>query len=379
MKKKFTESPVYKWLLLLYFFGTVFFPLGFYTLLAGPSKWVIEAALKNSWTEYNEKLVQRFVILALVVVSLLLAALLKRLFTSHKPAFIRYTIFSLVTLLFLVSVYLFSFKPDVFISLSGKNPVNSTQSAMSDSGNNIEFVLGAYPDLKELKRLKGAGYTGVVSLLNELVVPAEPNLIKEEEVNVKTVGIELIRIPMLPWVSGNNESIEQIHKLVKTGHGKYFVHCYLGRDRVNVFRKIVRDMGAKSTTLQGDVVRHIEDLKTFERGAYTKLDKNVYLTPFPTDDEFFGYIVNGQVASVISLLDPKNQEDTTWISKERNILLRYGVKYINLPVADVKDKKGIQQLVDSFAKVKRPVVIHKYSSSDPLYNVIVQKLSVMKK
>ena len=379
MTKKFIESPVYRWLMLLYFFVTIFFPLGFYTLLAGPSKWVIEAALKNSWTEYNEKLVQRFVILALVVVSLLLAVLINRLFRSHKPAVLRYTVFSFVTLLFLVSIYLFSFKPDIFIRLSGKDPVNSTQSVISDTGNNIEFVLGSYPDFKELKRLKGAGYTGVVSLLNELVVPAEPNLIKEEEVNVKKAGIELIRIPMLPWVSGNNESIELIHKLVKTGHGKYFVHCYLGRDRVNVFRKIVRDMGAKSTTLQGDVVRHIEDLKTFERGAYTKLDKNVYLTPFPTDDEFFGYIVNGQVASVISLLNPNNLEDTTWISKERNILLRYGVKYINIPVEDENDLKNIQLLVDSFARVKKPVVIHKYSSTDPLYKLIIQRLSVMKK
>lgn len=379
MNKKIIENPIYRWLLLLYFFVTVFFPLGFYTLLAGPSKWVIEAALKHSWTEYNEKLIQRFVILGLVIVSLLLAMLFRRIFSSRKSVVLRYFTFSFLTALFLVSIYLFSFKPDVFISLSGKNPANSTQSAISDTGNNIEFVLGAYPDLKELRRLKGARYTGVVSLLNELIVPAEPNLIREEDKNVKEIGIALIRIPMLPWVSGNNESIELIHKLVKTGHGKYFVHCYLGRDRVNVFRKIVRDMGAKSSTLQGDVVRHIEDLKTFERGIYTKLDKDVYLTPFPTDDEFFGYIVNGQVASVVSMLNPKNQEDTAWISRENNILLRYGVKYINLPVSDEKDIKAIKIVTDSFPKIKRPVVIHKYSSIDPLYQVIIQKLNVIKK
>jgi hypothetical protein len=378
MSKKFIDSRIYNWLIFLYFFVTVFFPLGFYTLLAGPSKWVIEAALKNTWTEYNEKLAQKGIILGLVIVSFILAALLKKLFVSQKPAFIRYFAFITMSGLFLSSVYLFTFKPDFFINLSGKSAGNTTQSAISDTGRNIEFVLGAYPDLKELRRLKANGYTGVVSLLNELVVPAEPNLINEEKENVKKVGIKLIRIPMLPWVSGNNESIELIHKLAKTGHGKYFVHCYLGRDRVNVFRKIVRDMGAKSSTLQGDVVRHIEDLKTFERGKYFKLENNVYLTPFPTDDEFFGYIVNGQVSSVISMLNPKTPEDTVWITREKNILLRYGVKYINFPVSDDKNLKAIQLLIDSLPKIKRPIVIHKYSSTDPLYEIIIQKINKMK-
>ena len=124
MNKKIIENPIYRWLLLLYFFVTVFFPLGFYTLLAGPSKWVIEAALKHSWTEYNEKLIQRFVILGLVIVSLLLAMLFRRIFSSRKSAVLRYFTFSFLTALFLVSIYLFSFKPDVFISLSGKNPAN---------------------------------------------------------------------------------------------------------------------------------------------------------------------------------------------------------------------------------------------------------------
>ena len=326
MKKKFIENPFYKWSILLYFFTTIFFPLGFYTLLAGPSKWVVEAALKNSWSEQNEKLIQRLIILLLIIGSLILAFLIRRIFLSKKNVILRYSIFSFLTLLFVSSIYIFTFQPDLFVRLSGRNPINSVQTTVSDSGKNIEFILGAYPDLKELRRLKAAGYTGVVSLLNELVVPAEPNLIREEEKNAKTIGINLIRIPMLPWVSGNNESIEQIHKLVKTGHGKYFVHCYLGRDRVNVFRKIVRDLGANSSSLQKDVVRHIEDLKKFERGPYTKLYSNIYLTPFPTDDEFFGYIVNGQIASVISLLNPKDPADTAWISREKRILLRYGVK-----------------------------------------------------
>ena len=249
MNKKFIESPLYRWLLLIYFFLTVFFPLGLYTLLAGPSKWVIEVALRNSWTEYHEKIVQRSVILGVILFSIFLAIVLRKLFLSGRPI-IRYSILSFFSALFLISIYIFSFKPHFFISLSSGSHTNLVQTTLSDSGANIEFVLGAYPDLKELRRLKQVGYTGVVSLLDEMVVPAEPNLIREENENVQKVGIQLIRIPMLPWVSGNNESISKIQKLAREGHGKYFVHCYLGRDRVNVFRKIVRDIGVKSKSLQ---------------------------------------------------------------------------------------------------------------------------------
>ncbi len=375
MNKYFAERPFYRWLLLIFFFLIVVFPLGFYTLLAGPSKWVVEIALRYSWSEYHEKIVQRFVIMGLVVFSIIIAWLLRKLFLSTRPASVKYSIVSVLVVTFIVSIYLFSFRPDVFVMMSGSSTINPTQSTVSDSGSDIEFVLGAYPDMKELRRLKQAGYTAVVSLLSNMVVPAEPHLIREERDNADKVGIQLIHIPMLPWVSGNNESIDMIQKLARNGNGRYFVHCYLGRDRVNVFRKIVRDMGVKSKSLQGDFVRHIDDLQTFERGAYTKLDKNVYLTPFPTDEEFFGYIVNGQIASVVSLLDPKAASDTMWISREKNMLLRYGVKYINLPISDEKDLKAIRVLTDSFPRIKRPIVIHKYSSSDPLYKLIIKKLS----
>ena len=379
MKKKFTDSRIYRILLMFYFFITVFFPLGFYTLLAGPTKWIIEIALKNSWSEYNEKLIQRFVIIGLIIISLLLSVLLTKLFLKGKSRLLRYSVAGAVLLIFSVSIYIFSFKPEVFIELSGEIANNKTESVLSRNGINVEFVFGAYPNLIELKRLKLAGYTGVVSLLNELVVPAEPNLISEEEKNAKLAGIPLVRIPMLPWVSGNNESIDLIHKLVKEGHGKYFVHCYLGRDRVNVFRNIVQDMGAKSTSLVSELARHIEDLKSFERGPYTKLADGVYLTPYPTDDEFFGYIVNGQVSTVVSLLDPEDKEDTLWISHEKQILSRYGVRYVNLPISSPKNALELKILTDSFPKIKRPIIIHKYSSSDSIYRVVIKKISTLKK
>ena len=378
MKVNLDEKPLYKWLLLGYVFVTIFFPLGFYTLLAGPSKWIIEAALKYSWTEQSEKLVQRFVILLLIVVSLLLALLFKKFFLSKANSFLRYFSLTFLSVLFFTSVYFFTFKPEVFIKLGGVSMDNTMQSNIGSSGQTIEFVMGAYPDLKQLRRLKESGYAGVVSLLSELVVPAEPNLIRQEDENAKKIGIKLIRIPMLPWVSGNNESIDKIHTLAKEGNGKYFVHCYLGRDRVNVFRKIVKDMGAKSVALQKEILRHIDDLPRFERGKYFKINSQVYLTPLPTDEEFFGYIVNGQFASVISLLDPKNPDDTTWIAKEKNILLRYGVHYVNLPVSDAKNRNAIKILLDSLPKIKKPYIIHKYNSEDPIYTLLKNEITTAK-
>lgn len=379
MIKQWSDNPVYRAIFMIFIFGTIVFPLGFYTLLAGPSKWVLEAALKYSWSEHKEKLVQQGVILVLFLVSFKLTVYFKRFFLSNSPAFLRYFSLSLLVLLFLSSVYVFSFKPEIFIKLSGSSSEDFNQSSVGSSGQNIEFVMGAYPDLNELKRLKRAGYAGVVSLLHELVIPAEPNLIREEDQNAKEAGISLTRIPMLPWVSGNNESILKIQKLAREGKGKYYVHCYLGRDRVNVFRKIIRDMGAKSVSLQADVVRHIDDLPKFERGKYTKLSTGAYLIPFPTDDEFFGYILNGQINSVVSLLDARNPNDTLWIAKEKTVLARYGVKYINLPVPSVNDLAALKIFTDSFPKIKKPLVVHKFSSNDPIYEFIRKKYESVKK
>ena len=371
MKKKIVETTTYKILLLIYLSVAIFFPIGLYALLSGPTKWIAEAALKNSWAENTEKVIQRFTIIGLAIIALFLARIIQHYFSKKGSAIIKWSIFAFLTAIFLSSVYVFSFKPEFFISLSGNEMKIQSQSMNTSSGVNIEFVFGAYPSVHELKRLKAAGYAGVVSLLNELVVPAEPELIKQEEANAKLAGIELVRIPMLPWVSGNNTSIEQIRQLVKTKQGKYFVHCYLGRDRVNVFRKIVRDMGAKNTSLIADNARHIDELKRFERGAYFKLKNHIYLTPFPTDDEFFGYFVNGQIGTVVSLLNPADKEDTVWIAREEKILSRYGVRYINIPVVSKDDKVNIKRLIDSLGMLKKPLVIHKYSSSDPIYNELI--------
>jgi len=379
MDKKWFENPVYRGAFMFYIFITIIFPLGFYTLLVGPSKWVLEAALKNSWSDHKEKLIQQAVILILILVSIKLTDYYKRFFVSESPAFLRYLSLFALTLLLLISVYIFSFKPEIFIRISGGNEGTFKQSTLGNSGQSIEFELGAYPNLNELKRLKAAGYTGVVSLLNELVVPAELNLIQEEEENANKAGIPLIRIPLLPWVSGSDESILMIRKLATEGKGKYFVHCYLGRDRVNEFRKVILDMGTKGQSLQAKAVHQIDDLARFERGNYTKLLTGVYLIPYPTDDEFFGYIINGQIATVVSLLDPENPDDTTLIAREKVILKRYGVKYVNLPVPDAGNLPAIKNFTDSLPKINKPLVIHKFKPEDPVYDVIRKKVEMKNK
>lgn len=378
MDERWYEKTFYKWFFLIYCFFAVFFPLGFYTLLAGPSKWIIDYSLRYSWSEDTEKNAQKTVILLLIFVSFILTFFIRKFILSKMAAWTKYVLMTLLTGIFVVSVYFFTFRPDVFIDFAGGRPGDRVESGINNSGQNIEFVLGAYPDFKELRRLKEAGYTAVVSLLDELVVPAEPALIVEEYKNAKMAGIPLIRIPMLPWVSGNNEAILKIRELASKGHGKYFVHCYLGRDRVNVFRKIVRDIGANSVSLQQEIVRHIDDLPRFERGDYIKISPQLYITPFPTDDEFFGYIVNGQFNAVVSLLDPGNPTDTVWIDKERKILHHYGVRYVNIPVRDSKDTKNIELLLDSLKHIPLPYVIHKYSANDPIYQILKNKLLVVR-
>ncbi|GAH26836.1 unnamed protein product, partial [marine sediment metagenome] len=61
------------------------------------------------------------------------------------------------------------------------------------------------------------------------VIPFEPYLIRKEKRNAKIAGIELIEIPMLPWVSSNEEAIKQIELIAsESDNKKYYIHCYFG-------------------------------------------------------------------------------------------------------------------------------------------------------
>jgi protein tyrosine phosphatase (PTP) superfamily phosphohydrolase (DUF442 family) len=350
------------------FFATLWlfiaFPLGLYTLLVGPSKWLAAAALHYHWSESLSNGAQKGIILLWIIISFIIGALITKLFLTKKGIY-RPVLFSILFLVFGTSVYLFAFHPEIYIKWSGSTMINESQKTIGQLGNRMEFTIGSYPDADKIALLKREGYTAIITLMSELVVPAEPKLLREEKELTEKAGIPLIHIPMLPWISGNEKAVERIRQLLKTGHGKYYVHCYLGRDRVNIFRKMVSDNSTNIQLRTTTTIRSIEDLPRFERGNYFKIGEKVYLTPFPTDEEFIGYIVNGNFKSVISLLDEKDPTDKPWTIREKKILQTYNVRYINLPYKNTTDTKALQKIIDSIPHLPAPIIIHGFRSDDP--------------
>ena len=101
------------------------------------------------------------------------------------------------------------------------------------------FTFGPFPTPDKLERLRKDGYTGVVSLLHPAVVPFETKLIGEERAAVEGAGLEFHHAPMLPWVSDNGESLAMLEVLAREERGRYYVHCYLGKDRTRIAQRVV--------------------------------------------------------------------------------------------------------------------------------------------
>lgn len=345
-----TPAEIKSALLLLYYWAGIGFLLGTLTLM-GPVRWTATYARAHGWPYAAEKAAVLFFIALLAAVSFLCARLLaRRVAAAAGPA--KKLLAAAPLAAFAVSLW-FWMNPALMIDRSaGETALNFADT---------QFVFGPYPEAARLEELKAGNYTAVISLLSPAVVPFEPVLLRREKDLAEAIGMELIHIPMLPWVSSNDHVEASLKEIASRGPGKYYVHCYLGKDRVNVFKKILSGLSAGSlqASLQPDGARKLSDIKSFERGPVTTLAPEVYLTPYPTDEEFFGYILNGTVENIVSLLDPANPEDFKWIKKEKEISEKYRVPLTNYPWGSL-DQAARRKAVAEIKRLKRPAVIHAF-------------------
>jgi hypothetical protein len=99
--------------------------------------------------------------------------------------------------------------------------------------------------------------------------------------NGKQIDLKVHSYPMLPWIGDNQGSINGINRLVEEGSGRYYIHCYLGKHRVEVIRQIIlssnnEEVPAKKWPLVSD----------FERGnIYTYNQNQTIIGPYPTEEE----------------------------------------------------------------------------------------------
>lgn len=99
--------------------------------------------------------------------------------------------------------------------------------------------LGPYPSPREFHRLRRMGITTFVSLMSP-DFPIEAPLIRQEETLCQRVGVTCRNFPMNFSAIGsaaNAEQADAVVTFIKSQPGKTYVHCYLGRHRVELIRE----------------------------------------------------------------------------------------------------------------------------------------------
>lgn len=332
------------------------FALGTFILMV-PVRRVADYAHEHNWPESRENMMVFVFMALLIIVSFLLAKFSSRAVMNvenNRNKKLLHT--GVPVVLAVVSLYL-------FFNLAMINADNNR----NDKHISTHFTIGPYPEAKKIEELEEEGYTAIISLLHPAVVPFEPKLLNDEIEAAKKEGLEVISIPMLPWVSDNQSSIDSLRRIVRNAKGKYYVHCYLGKDRVNVARRIIEQESGNNFKLESEIQqRSINDLKAFERGDIYKLDNNSYLTPMPTKEEYFGYVIATNFSQIVSLSDLSDPEARALAEQEAGWLKEFKIAYKVFDVSDKADPKRVQQIVDSVRTMQRPLLVHAFRSNQPI-------------
>lgn len=358
MDAKLSKITVSNTLTFLYVGLCLVFPMGLLSLTVGPNRWVAYFAAENNWSEELQSTLQKVAIVSFLLV-VLWATLKVTKYLDNKFNYnrkVKGILWGLLSVGLITSVYIFSFQPEILTTINGSQSVDKSATA--------EYHFGPYPDAAKLEQLKAEKYDGVISLLHPLVVPAEPILMDKEKINAAHSNIQLISVPMLPWISKNDSSVVVIRKLARELKGKYYVHCYLGKDRANVFKNLIRKETGHTVKGVAHSERRLELKKKFERGPIIPLEKEVYLTPCPTNEEMLSYFLNGKVNSVVSLLNPDDEGDAKLVETEQLLMQRYNQFFANHPIHRKMTDQEILAKIKIIKTYRKPMVIHAFFSDN---------------
>jgi protein tyrosine phosphatase (PTP) superfamily phosphohydrolase (DUF442 family) len=327
------------------------FAVGTLVLLFPLRSWV-NYVRENELDDTIEKIGVVVMMAFIAVASLMASYRLFRWHLSRKKA--------LVTALSII--FPFAFAAASLALFMNPDLVNSGSESAAVSQ---QFTVGPYPTESRIRQLKNEGYTGIISLLHPAVVPFEPSLLSDEEAATKTLNIELVKAPMLPWIGDNSVSLKKIEDLVRSGKGKYYIHCYLGKDRVNVVKNLIARVGGNGSAVAselGATHRTFEKMQRFERGDIYRLATDVYMTPYPTDEEFLSFFLAGRVKSVVNLMDGGEKRNAKWIDKEQVELEKAGVTFRHYSTQETSGEKELNRIIDSALRLPRPLVIHRWNT-----------------
>jgi hypothetical protein len=325
----------YMWLLVGLVLGTA--------VLVGPVRLITEGMGRAGWEQSSQDHVLIVVILLYLAFSLLLTRWIVGIMFRARNRNTRWAIAALFTLLGAGTAWEWSNPAKLLAGIAGGGDGGSYNVA-----GGAEFLFGAYPDDAKLESLKKAGVTAIISLQHPGVVIEREGISAERDAT-KKLNLQFIQAPMLPWVSDNEESLQKLRDIARTGKGKYFVHCGLGRDRVNVAKRIIEAEGSK-IALSSDVktaTGFADRPDPFERGSLAHLEPGKWLIPYPNKHEMFGFILGGQSGTVVSLLDATDPEQAAWNADMEKLLKEYSIPFIMrpLPENDVARATGIAKEV----------------------------------
>lgn len=342
-------SPWSRWGLFSALWLVAGFTTGTATLL-GPVRWIAEYGRARAWTSGAERAAVVPVIAIFVVGSALLAWALTAIVAHSDRAHVRIGLPALALAAAAGTLWLWLTPQMMSAGMGLEEDVGAS------------FTFGPYPTEARMRELKRGGYTAIVSLLHPLVVPFEPKLIADGRSAAARADIDFIHVPMLPWVSDNTVALARIEELARQAGGRrYYVHCYLGRDRVRLAEHAV-ELADPMTRV---APHRFEDLPPFERGAVVQVERGIYLTPYPVDDEFMSFILPGDYGHVVSLLDPARGDDLPWIDKERELLAAHRIPFELRPLPLGRfDPARALAIARETAEMERPLVVHAFLGLD---------------
>ena len=321
-------------------------------VLVGPVRLITEGMGRAGWEQSSQDHVLIVVILLYLVFSLLLTRWIVGIMFRARNRNTRWGIAAVFTLLAAGTAWEWANPAKMLAGIAGGG-----EGGRYSVAGGAEFIFGAYPDEPKLEQLKKEGVTAIISLQHPGVIIEREGISAERDA-AKKLHLDFIQAPMLPWVSDNEESLEKLRQIARTGKGKYFVHCGLGRDRVNVAKRIIEAEGIKIAQNSGvkTATGFADRPDPFERGSLAHLEPGKWLIPYPNKHEMFGFILGGQAGTVISLLDATDPEQAAWNAEMEKLLKEYAIPFVMRPLPQ-NDVARATEIAKEVRAVPQPATV----------------------
>jgi hypothetical protein len=344
---RFFATFGYAWLTIGLFAGTL--------VLVLAVRGIMNVLQRLGWGQAAQNRLLIAVILLFVVLSFMLARRVVRMLYRQTP---RTRMVALVAMAIpaILSLYAWSNPARFLARIAG-----TTGSTYAMKGGPT-FLFGAYPDDDRLRALKKQGVTTIVSLQSPAVL-VEISGINEERSAAAQMGLKFVEAPMLPWVSDNTESLEKIKQLALHGSGTYYVHCGLGRDRVNIAKRVIESLapqaGVRVASTAGVIAAAGFERRTepFERGMPMKVPDNGWVVPLLNEAEFYGFILQGQPGHLLIVLDSTNTAHRAWLLDARKKMAQYAVSYAVVQYPRTKSDTSTAPVVARVRALQTPFTV----------------------